>query len=409
MDGAHLLLGSIEPATKPRSLVASDSNGMFAPPGLLLFVRGERLLQQRFDPDRLEMSGEATTVVEQVLYNPGVGRADFSVSATGVLAYRSGSTRNSQFAWFDRAGNLLETVGPPGNYRTPDLSPDGQRLAYGDVNLRDIWILDLSRRTSSRFTSGPGTETAPVWFPDGSKIAYRIDLGGLFEKDVTGTGTERLLLKEPVNGPDQVSSDGKWILYFAVAPGGTQDVYVLPTTGDRKPQPIVQTAFPDVEPQFSPDVRWLAYASNENGRNEIYVQAFPSTGRRWQVSSGGGRQPLWRADGKELFFVSDDRKFYAVDVSEKAGILRVRRAEVSLRHARQRLQHAEQLYPQSRRQAFPREHAAGCRRRADQRRPELAGHRPVGLTVPCPCRVAGAVSSEATMMAFDVTARIARR
>ena len=168
------------------------------------------------------------------------------VSATGVLAYRSGSTRNSQFAWFDRAGTLLETVGPPGNYRTPDLSPDGQRVAYGDVNQRDIWILDLSRQTSSRFTSGPGIETAPVWFPDGSKIAYRIDQGGLFEKDVTGTGTERILLKEPVNGPDQVSSDGKWILYFAVAPGGTQDVYVLPTTGDRKPQAIVQTAFPDV-------------------------------------------------------------------------------------------------------------------------------------------------------------------
>ena len=125
--------------------------------------------------------------------------------------------------------------------------------------------------------------------------------------------------KQPVNGPDQVSADGKWILYFAVAPGGNQDVYVLPTTGDRKPQPIVQTPFPDVEPQFSPDVRWLAYVSSENGRNEIYVQAFPSTGRRWQVSSGGGRQPLWRADGKELFFVSDDRKFYAVDVSEKDG------------------------------------------------------------------------------------------
>ena len=123
----------------------------------------------------------------------------------------------------------------------------------------------------------------------------------MFEKDVTGTGTERLLLKEPVNGPDQVSADGKWILYFKVTPGGNQDVYVLPTTGDRTPQVIVQTAFPDVEPQFSPDVRWLAYASSENGRNEIYVQAFPSTGRRWQVSSSGGRQPLWRADGKELY------------------------------------------------------------------------------------------------------------
>jgi eukaryotic-like serine/threonine-protein kinase len=172
---------------------------------------------------------------------------------------------------------------------------------------------------SSRFTTGAGNETAPAWFPDGSKIAYRTDQGGMFEKDVTGTGTERILLKENVNGPDQVSADGKWILYFKVTPNANQDVYVLPLNGDRTPQMIAQTPFPDVEPQFSPNVRWLAYSSSENGRNEVYVQAFPSTGRRWQVSSSGGRQPLWRADGKELYFVSDDRRFFAVDVSERAG------------------------------------------------------------------------------------------
>ena len=320
-----ILVGSIDapsgPGIEPRSLVAAESNGAFAPPDVLLFMRGERLMQQRFDPDRLEVSGEATPVAEQVFYNAGGARGDFSVSATGVLAYRSGTNRRSQFAWFDRTGKMLETVGAPGNYRTADLSPDGQRLAYADVNLRDIWILDLSRQTASRFTSDPGTETAPVWFPDGNKIAYRSDFGGLFEKDLAGSGTGRLLLKASgVNGPDQVSSDGKWILNFLVTPGGNRDVYVLPTSGDPKPQVIVQTPFPDVEPQFSPDVRWLAYASSENGRYEVYVQAFPSTGRRWQVSSAGGHQPLWRADGRELFFVSDEKKFYAVDVSEKDGI-----------------------------------------------------------------------------------------
>src|SRR5262245_39921163 len=316
VDGASVLIGSIEPASETRTLVAGD-NATFVPPNLLLFVRGERLLQQRFDPDRQETSGDATTVVEQILYT-GTGRADFSVSASGVLAYRSGFILNSQFAWFDRAGNLLENVGPAGNFRTPDMSPDGQVLAYGDTNRRDIWLFDLARQTPSRFTSGPGTETSPAWLPDGSKIVYRTQ-DAMFEKDVTGTGAERLVLKQPVNGPCQVSADGKWILYFAVGPNGNLDVYVLPTTGDGKPQPIVESRFPDIEPQFSPDVRWLAYASSENGRNEIYVQAFPSTGRRWQVSRDGGRQPLWRADGKELFFVSDDRKFYAVDVSEKSG------------------------------------------------------------------------------------------
>jgi serine/threonine protein kinase len=313
-----LLVGSIEPGFEPRDLVPSDSNGAFAPPGILMFIRGDRLLQQHMDLDRLELTGEATPVVEQVLYNPGNSRGDFTVSNSGVLAFRASTNRGNQFAWFDRAGQLLETVGPPGNYRTPDLAPDGQRLAFADVNQRDIWLIDLLRQTTSRLTSGPGSETAPVWFPDGNKIAYRTDQGGLFEKDVAGMGAEHVLLKEVVNGPDQVSADGKWILYFAVTSGGNQDIYVLSTTGDSKPQVLVQTPFPDVEPQFSPDVRWLAYASSENGRYEIYVQAFPSTGRRWQVSSNGGRQPLWRADGKELFFVSDDRKFYVVEVSEQS-------------------------------------------------------------------------------------------
>ena len=276
-------------------------------------------MQQSFDVNRMQVTGAATPVVEQVLFNPGSGRADFSVAANGVLTFRSTTNRTNQFAWFDRSGTLLETIGSPGLYRTPDLSPDGRYLAYADVNQRDIWILDLLRNVPSRFTSGAGSETAPVWFPDGSKIAYRNDQGGMFEKDVSGTGTERVLLKDTVNGPDQVSADGKWLLYFMVTPNGDQDVYVMPLTGDRRPQMIVQTPFPDVEPQFSPDVRWLAYASSENGRNEVYVQGFPSTGRRWQVSSSGGRQPLWRADGKELYFVSDDRRFFAVDVSEQAG------------------------------------------------------------------------------------------
>jgi eukaryotic-like serine/threonine-protein kinase len=318
---AGLYVASVEPGFEPKRIVASDSNGVFASPGLLLFMREITLLQQRFDLDRMEVTGEAMPIVQQVSHNPGVGLADFSVSATGVLAYRSASNRSNQFAWFDRAGHMLETVGPPGNYRTHDLSPDGKRLVFTDVNQGDLWIFDLSRQTLSKFTANPGVETAPVWFPDGTKIAYRSEQGGLFEKDASGTGTERLLLDESVNGPCQISPDGKWLLYFAATPGKTQDIFVLPMTGDRKPKLIVQTPFPDVEPQLSPDEhgRWLAYASTETGRNEIYVQPFPSTGQRWPISNSGGRQPLWRADGKELFFVSDDKKFYAVDILDKSG------------------------------------------------------------------------------------------
>jgi eukaryotic-like serine/threonine-protein kinase len=319
-DGLPALsVASIEPGFAPKRLVASDSNGAFAPPGLLVFMRGDTLMQQHFDPDSLELTGDATPIAENVLRNTGIGRADFSLSATGALMFRSTSNMANQFAWFDRAGKMLETVGPRGSYRTPDLSPDGKRLAYTDITQGDIWIFDLVRQTSSRFTASPGSETAPAWFPDGTKIAYRSDQGGLFEKDVSGTGTERRLLNENISGPSQVSPDSKWLLYFATPLGQSMDIFVLPTVGPRTPMAIVHTQFPEMEPQFSPDGRWLAYASSETGRNEIYVQPFPTTGSRWPVSNKGGRQPLWRADGKELFFVADDRRFYAVDISQKTG------------------------------------------------------------------------------------------
>ena len=312
-----LFVGSTESGFVPRHIVATDSNGRVAS-NHLIYARGDALVRQAFDDRRLQVTGEATPIAELVLRSPAVGRADFTVSESGVLAYRAGVNLPTQFAWFDRSGKFIQTVGPPGNYRTPDLSPDGSRVAFTDVNARDIWILDLERGTSSRFTSSPLGETAPAWFPDGKKIVYRADGAGLFEKDVTGTGTEVKVWSEPVAGPSQVSADGKWIVYFAIVKDRAHDIFVMPTTGDRKPQSVIATPFAEVEPQLSPDGRWLAYASNETGRYEIYVQPFPTTGTRWQVSNAGGRQATWRKDGKELFFVADEgAKFYAVDIVHK--------------------------------------------------------------------------------------------
>ena len=125
-----------------------------------------------------------------------------------------------------------------------------------------------------------------------------------------------LVFKENVNGPSQVSPDGKWLLYLKPQPSQGMNVYLLPMSGERTPKGLVESPFAEVEPQFSPNMRWLAYASSETGRNEVYVQPFPATGERWQVSNSGGRQPLWRSDGKELYFVADDAKFYVVTVTE---------------------------------------------------------------------------------------------
>jgi len=318
-DGvAGIALASIDPGFGTRLLVRSDTTGVVVSPGILLFGRGETVVRQPFDLDRLEVSGEPLPINEPILINQGEGIADFAVSAAGALVYQPATVSN-QFAWVDRSGRQVQTVGAPGRFRSFDVSPDGKRLAYEDTAKGDIWILDLDRQTPSRFTSDPGVEACPVWFPDGSKIAYRSDNGGVFEKDVNGTTRERRLSSMNVNGPSQITADGKWLLTFWVPPSGkSREVIVFPLAGGQTPRTIVASPFANVEPRISPNGRWLAYASTETGRLEVYVQPFPPTGARWQISNAGGHQPFWRTDGKELFFVADDRRFYAVGV-ETAG------------------------------------------------------------------------------------------
>jgi Tol biopolymer transport system component len=318
--GAGVYASSIAEGARTKKVLTNRTAAVYDPAGFLLFTSGSSLLRQRFDPTRLEVSGETRPVVEGVATNTAIGLAAFSVSANGVLVFEPEEDLSSQLAWFDRAGRMLETVGDPGKYRYPALSPDGSRLAYTNLADGNLWIFDMSRRIASKFTTGAGVKVAPVWSPDGGAIFYRKMSGdgapsGFYEKSASGGVLEKLFFKGSLNGPQQISPDGKWLLYFANSEGeSVQDIYVLPMTGDRKPQRIVQSPFADVEPQFSPDGRFIAYASGATGRNEVYVQPFPATGEQFRVSDSGGRQPLWRKDGKELFFVSDDRKFYAVEI-----------------------------------------------------------------------------------------------
>ena len=178
-DSGAVYVTSLEPGAGPRRLVASDSNAVYASPGFLLFAREGALLRQPFDAERLEIEGgrSATPVVERIASNDsGVG--GFSASQTGVLSYRPRAVDSTQFAWFDRNGRMLRTVGPPGSYRTLALSPDEKRLAYGDVARGDVWILEMQRQTQSRFTYATGSiETAPVWSPDGTKDPVQVDAG----------------------------------------------------------------------------------------------------------------------------------------------------------------------------------------------------------------------------------------
>ena len=335
-DGEHFLyygaasrsvyLASLSAGTIKR-LFGSDSNAIFAPPGDILFVREGALFAQRFDVTKAELHGEPSAVVEQVSWTIAPWNlAAFSVSATGTLTYRRGGGGRSQFAWFDRKGTMLRTLGPPGEYFSPTLSPDESKVAFtrrDDQPAGDIWTLDLSRQALSRFTFDPASEIYPVWAPDGT-LVYESTKDGIFMKNADGTGAATLVLGTTSSLiPMQVLLNPKRLLFFADfgTPTGF-DVYLLPLDGSRnaKPTPVIQTPATDVEPAFSPDGRWIAYASTETGGYDVFVQPYPATtGERWQISTGGGRQPQWNAKGDELYFVTNDRKFYAVAVHAGAS------------------------------------------------------------------------------------------
>jgi Tol biopolymer transport system component len=183
---------------------------------------------------------------------------------------------------------------------------------------QDLYVIDLTRGTESRLTFDPADDTLPIWSHDGNRIVWASNRTGtyqIYQKLASGVGQDELLLQSDVPLlPSSCSSDGKFLLYGRSDPKSGDDLWALPLEGDRKPFPFLQTPFWDTDAQFSPDGRWIAYRTNESGRSEVYVQTFPASGGRWQVSTNGGHHPQWRGDGKELFYCSTDGKLMAVDV-----------------------------------------------------------------------------------------------
>ena len=309
-EDTGLYVGSLASKDSKR-LVATPAYGEFAAPDLLLFLRENTLMAQRFDPGRMELSGDPFQVAEQVGSNPVVSTAGFSVSKNGVLAYREGGALGgNQLIWVDRNGKPAETVGTPALYENPRLSPDGKRLAvFKAENGGDIWIIDLERGNSTRFTFDPGADNVPVWSPDGASIAFVSNRDGgvfnIYRKNSAGTGQEELLLKTPNHKTIlDWSADGRYILYEEADPKNKTDLWVLPLFGDRKQFKFLGTPFNEDRASFSPDGHWIAYSSDESGIRQVYVQSFPTVTGKWQISTArtAATMPRWGRDGKELFY-----------------------------------------------------------------------------------------------------------
>jgi serine/threonine protein kinase/Tol biopolymer transport system component len=317
-----LLVGSLDSSERV-TLGPSDSNGMYAS-GHLLFVRGTTLMAQPFDPERLKTTREPFPIAEPVVGSITL-KGPFSVSGSGTLGYQTGLTMTSQLTWFDRTGKSQGAVGVPGGYVNLALSPDERRIAVSQVALGtiNIWILDLARAAAPfRLTVDAGNDFDPVWSPDGAHVVFtssRTGTSALYRRAADGSGQDELVWKPErgVAAPDW-SRDGRFLAYAS-----SGDVWVLPlgssTVEGGKPIAFLQTSFTETHPAFSPDGRWLAYSSNESGQAEIYVQSFPAGGSKSRISMGGGVQPRWRGDGREIFFLAPDGTMMAARLDTATG------------------------------------------------------------------------------------------
>jgi serine/threonine protein kinase len=307
-------LGSLD-GEQPQKIAESLTGSFYLNPDLI-FIRQGALLAQPFDMMRGHFIGEPTTLADPV--------EGLSVSGTGIIAYRpAGSGQRHQLTWFDRTGKVLGVAGDPdpNGLQYPELSPDASHVVVQRTVQRnpDIWVLDVIRGVFTRFTFDESNDNVPLWSPDGKQIAFDSSRKGAFNlylKPASGAGREKLLLETPYNkGPQDWSRDGRFLLYYELDPKTGRDLWAIDMTGNNsKPFPVVNTPFEERNGQFSPDGRWIAYETNESGQFEIDVQAFPEPNGKWQVSTGGGVQPRWRADGKEIYFIAPDAKLMAVPI-----------------------------------------------------------------------------------------------
>jgi serine/threonine-protein kinase len=304
-----------------RILLPSGASPRYASTGHLLYTDGATLMAVPFDLGRLEIAGAATPVVEGIGGEQGFGIGSlYSVSENGSLAYVPGGAQGPQNTpvWVDRKGAEQPlALTRKGAYVSPRISPDGLRAVF--ANQGQIWTYDIARATLTRLTFEGPQNGNPLWAPDGKRVTFqsRAPLN-LFWQPADGSGkAERLSTSEFRQAPGSWRADGQALAFVETNSTTGQDIWVLQMS-DHKAQPFLRTPFNEGAPQFSPDGRWLAYASDESGRWEIYVRPYPGPGGKWQISTDGGKEPLWKRKGGELFY-RNGSKVMVVDVTAQPG------------------------------------------------------------------------------------------
>jgi Tol biopolymer transport system component len=321
-----LLVGALDGTTRA-AVTSADGAAAYAAPGFLLFPRQNALVAQRFDPVRMKLVDDVTVIGEApatlaALYS---GSRAASASASGALAYLDDRLATTRLEWLDRSGHAQGVLPvPDGRYLEIALAPDGRRASvvrYASVLESDIWIIDLRRGAATRLTYGPGVNSRAAWSPDGKRIVFASDRRGprdLFTRAAGGAAPEEPLFTSPAlfKEPRSWSPDGRWVVFDQIDPQTNRDLWIIPVDGDRSPRAYLRTPFTEGWGQVSPDGRWMAYASDESGRTEVYVDSFPTPRNKFRVTDHGGASAMWRKDGRELAVMGlDGRSVLVADVT----------------------------------------------------------------------------------------------
>jgi eukaryotic-like serine/threonine-protein kinase len=320
LEPAGIYAASLDGAERVR-LMEHGSNVQYAE-GALLFLRGASLMAQPFDLSRGQLTGEAVEIAQLIAVNLLGPRAGaFSASRNGALVYgaATGIMFGVRLVWSTRSGQQAVVIEEPRVYRDVSIAPDGTRAAISPLDERgrsDIWLLNLARGVPTRLTFSGNAQSA-VWSPDSREVIFNARNAtsvDLYRKGAEGGGDEQLVLADDGEKlPVSWSPDGRVVLYQT-----QDDIWALALDGSHKTWKILGTPFSERWPQFSPDGRWIAYSSDEQGRREIYVTTSGGTGR-WQISTAGGNYPRWSRKGRELFFHSPDHKIVAAAIDTSAG------------------------------------------------------------------------------------------